>query len=247
MNDARARIVFVEDDAAVRRFVVMALEPLEVELVECANVAQALDALSAAPARVVMTDLMMPGDSGFSLLTHLTETPALLGEARIVVFSAITDQATRRRLEQFNVWRILPKPTSLAALEECIGDALTANGTQSATQPPLEAVDIHADEADAVARHFGGNAKLYDSFKQTCLDQFPFDAQAGDEACRAADGQALRRVTHSLKSVLTLLGYPELSAQAAAIEQSSSHGELSAAILAWPHLRDKIMLLRRPR
>lgn len=233
----RPRVVFVEDDASVRRFVGMALEDLDIDLVECSCAAQALQALAGGGVRLILTDLMMPGESGLELLDRLSRDPSLRGEARIAVFSAVADQAVRDQLERLVVWRILPKPASLAALEACVRDALA--DADAASPPPLAAAEAQVtDESDAIARHFEGNAALYTAFKRACCAQFPLDARAGDEACVAGDAESLRRIAHSLKTVLHSLGHPALGVLAQEVEQRAAGGELAAAARQWIPLRD---------
>ena len=70
----RPRVLFVDDDASIRQLVELSLEELDIDLVICSSVAQARQALRQRPARLVITDLMMPVESGFDLLQELAET-----------------------------------------------------------------------------------------------------------------------------------------------------------------------------
>ena len=104
---APARVVLVDDDASIRRLVALALEDLPVELVACADAAQARQALRDAPAALLLTDLMMPGESGMALLQLLAADPGLRGPAQLAVFSAGVDEATQAALDALGVWRVL--------------------------------------------------------------------------------------------------------------------------------------------
>lgn len=55
------RVLLVEDDASIARFVELALEELPIELVTCTNVGDAMQALQARHTRLIITDLMLPG------------------------------------------------------------------------------------------------------------------------------------------------------------------------------------------
>lgn len=44
-------------------------------LVEAEGVPQAREAVAGAPFQLIITDLMMPGETGFDLLQHLAEHP----------------------------------------------------------------------------------------------------------------------------------------------------------------------------
>lgn len=347
---ARPRVILVEDDASVQRFVALALEDLPIDLVACDSVAAALAALAQAPACLVLTDLMLPGEPGQALVERLARDPALRGSARVAVFSAGLTPAVRDRLAGWDVWRLLSKPVSLAELEACVLDALKdgplgdgALGTgarsdgapaggapvpprpapsQPADQPattrgpcpqgergmPNEAVprpddprsagtagtdppaspapsstasgtdhhhnrrpgrdpdcpsdcpsdrpsDCSSDSAGTAAQgwaaaqshaiqvHFGGDAALYRAFRASCLPQFRRDAAAGDAALRAGDAAALRRLAHSLKSVLASLGEAPPSALAAHLEQAGAAGDLPACTAGWPPLRQALLHL----
>ncbi|KAB0584742.1 response regulator [Ideonella dechloratans] len=85
MNEPR--VLLVEDDAAIRQFVTLALEDLPVALHACATVDQALSVLREGPVSLVLTDLHLVGDSGLRLLERLAADPALRGSARLAVFS----------------------------------------------------------------------------------------------------------------------------------------------------------------
>lgn len=269
---SRPRVLLVEDDASIRRFVEMVVEDLPVSLVGCDTVAEAVRTLRAAPVALVITDLMLPGESGLGLLQRLADEPALAGRARVAVFSAGLNPAMRERLAAFSVWRFLSKPASVEALRACVIDALGAAidaagpeaglpgwREESAASQTVGAVPAgvapaagqgNPDEPDggpalhaaadavAIARHFGGNAPLFQAFKASCLAQFPLDVSAGDAACALRDAQSLRRVAHSLKSVLLSLGQDEASELARRLEDEAALGTSPQALSLWHRLRN---------
>lgn len=280
----RPKVLLVEDDASIRRFVELVVEDLPVSLVGCDTVAEAVRTLRAAPVALVITDLMLPGESGLGLLQRLADEPALAGGARVAVFSAGLNPAMRERLAAFAVWRFLSKPASVEALRACVVDALDAASAAADPAPsppgrrdesdasqavgavpageapaaaqsnPDESIEPHARPAlqaaaDAVAitRHFGGNAPLFHAFKASCLAQFPLDVSAGDAACSQRDAQSLRRVAHSLKSVLLSLGQDDASDLAKTLEDAAAGGAWAPALALWQGLRLQLTgLLKGP-
>jgi len=238
---ARPRVLLVEDDASLQRFVALALEELNIELLLCSGVDAALALLAQQGVQLILTDLMMPGRSGFELIEELTARPALRGEARLVVFSAGLTPPVRQRLESQQVWRLLSKPCSVAELEACISDGVGL-GTYGVAEPPVD------PDSSAIAQHFGGNAALYQAFRASCLQQFAADLTAGDLACAQTDSPALRRLAHSLKSVLLTLGHAEASARAGRLEDLAEHlsqaRDWPAARLQWQGLREAMAQLR---
>lgn len=241
----RPRVLLVDDDASIRRFAELALEDLEIALTCVGSVAEALAELRAhGPAALVLTDLMMPAESGFDLIRTLEATPALRGTARIVVFSAGAEGGSET-LAGRDVWRRLGKPVSVAALQACVREAVAGgaqpggrHGAESGTDAPLT-----PDESRAIEQHFGGERALYLAFRATCLPQFARDAQAGEQAHDGGDLAALRLLAHSLKSVLATLGHDALASIARELERACAAGGRDGARRLWPPLRHGLVEL----
>lgn len=224
------RVLLVEDDASIRRFVQLALEDEPITLLQADTVAAGMAALQAeGPFKLVLTDLMLPDGSGQQLLQALQAQPALRAGARVAVFSAGLSADTRQRLDGLGVDEVIAKPASVVQLLQCVQRALSAP-TQAA--PAVDA-DPHAQ---AVERYFAGNRPLYDSYRDSCLRQFALDRQVGDAALQAADWPALRRLAHSLKSVLQTLGHDADSSTARQLETDAADGRADAARAGWQAL-----------
>jgi CheY-like chemotaxis protein len=250
---SKPRVLLLEDDASLRRFVRMALEELPLELLECDSVACALQILQEAQVQLIFTDLMLAGESGQGFLQRLKANPTLQGSAKVVVVSAGLSPIVRKQLETYPVWRVLEKPVSVMALERCVREVLfgwRAEGavtgeeleTECSVQDPLDRSlpTLTADESRAVALYFEGDAELFVAYRTTCLGQLPTDVREADIACRDADSQALMRVAHSLKTVLETLGYSDLSLQARKLEGLTLAEELQQATVHWAELRTRI-------
>jgi len=236
------RVLLVDDDPVLRRFVALALEDMDhIELVQCDAVAPALVLLAKESFRLILTDLMMPGQPGFDLLARLKDTPALRGPARVAVLSAGLTPAVREQLAGLDVWRLLSKPVSVSTLVACVNDAL--QGGDAAMAPdgdPLSQWRRGGDRAHAIQEYFEGNEELFDAYRSACIAQFPHDISQGDAASAAGELQTLRRVAHSLKSVLLTLGYPIVSAQARTLEETSHAGMRELARDQWAGLRSAV-------
>ncbi|MDC6170453.1 response regulator [Paucibacter sp. XJ19-41] len=226
----------------MQRFVSLALEDLGVELLTLPTVDAGLAELGHAAVELILTDLMLPGRSGFELIDALAANPTLRGTAKLVVFSAGLNPQTRQRLERPEVWRLLSKPCSLADLQACVRDALALRGEQRCE--PTAAPQDEPETARAIADYFDGNETLYRSFRASCLQQFRADLVEGDRALAASDAQALRRLAHSLKSVLLTLGHPGSAALARALEDSSHAADWAVAMPQWHELREQLQALR---
>ncbi|WP_164963469.1 response regulator [Rubrivivax sp. JA1026] len=224
------RVLLVEDDPSIRRFVQIALEELPLHLVEAATLAEARAALSREPVRLVICDLMLPDGNGVDLLHELAATgPA---RPRLVAFSAGISAERRHELEALGVDEVLSKPVPLDELESCARRALH----DPAAPPPVPA-------PGAVAQFFAGDAVLYEAYRASCLPQFLRDVRQGDAALDAGDLAALRRLAHSLKSVLLTLGYAADAERAAALDRASAAGDAAAARDGWALLRGALLAI----
>lgn len=235
------RVLLLEDDPAVRLFVQMALEPLSVDLLPCATLAQARQALADPAVRLVLTDLTLPDGSGLDLLHWMQNRALPPGMAcRTVVLSGGIGPAMERKLGALQVWRVLHKPVSVGDLMACVSDALAADAQEvpAARQAP---------SSDPVTEYFGGNRPLYDAYRSACLAQFPQDLADGDLAAKTGDGHALQRVAHNLKSVLTMLGEASAARQARSAEELAASGAPEPMHQGWRQLRGLVQGLLNAR
>lgn len=237
---ALPRVLLLEDDPAVRRFVALALEPLPLQLLPCGTLTEARALLEHTPVQLVLMDLTLPDGSGQELLPSL-HTPDNAA-CRIVVFSGgVDDAALRRQLQSQGAWRVLAKPVGVGLLFDTVREAL--QGTLQADPLAADLPTAPAPEAqpqDPVMAFFGGDHGLYQAYLASCLAQFGNDLAQGDAAARAHDAPALQRVAHSLKSVLTMLGQPHAAQEAREIEAHAAAGATEAMRNGWQRLRQQL-------
>lgn len=216
-----ARLLLIEDDASIARFVEIALDGLPdhdaaapaIELTVVPTLRDARAALAAGGWHLVISDLMLPDGSAESLLADGLALGR--GAPPWVVFSAGVQEERRATLTERGVARVLRKPVPLMELLDTIAGLLRPSPATAAAPSPPPAVD-------PVQQHFGGDRALFESFRSGCLVRFADDLAQGQAAVDAGDAQALRRVAHGLKAVLELIGEPSLSAQARALENATA-------------------------
>lgn len=241
-----SRVLLLEDDASIRRFVGMALAELPIELVEARSIAEAWEQLGRQDVDLFISDLMLPDGNAMDMFHALREQPRA-GAMRVVIFSAGVSAATREVAAELGVFRVLDKPVPYLDLVACVEQAL------GAVHPPPEQVEVLAHSLPATQRqraiddHFGGQAALFDEFLGSCLAQLPADIEAGDQACATHDAGALRRVAHNLKSVLQLIGSADGHAMARRLEHAAAEGQAFPAMTSdWGHIRAHVQSLCRP-
>lgn len=212
------RVLLVDDDASIRALVALALEDQPLALQEVDGVPAALRALEAGPVQLVITDLMMPGQSGFDLLATLQARPDLRAGAKLAAFSAGVGEGWEARLQALGVQRVFAKPMAVQALVAGVRELLGAPAEPAPAPSPAAPPD------DA----FAGDAALRRAFVASWLQQWPQDLAEGQRACAARDAAWLRRVAHNLKGSLRLLG------EAAEADQAWQLERACAASPAWP-------------
>lgn len=241
---APRRVLLLEDDPSICRFVDMALTGLPIELVEAMSIAQAREQLAQQEFDLFISDLMLPDGNAMEMFRTLrADRPG--STMRIVVFSAGVSAAARELAAELGVFRVLDKPVPYRELVACVEQAL---GT--AEPLPVEPAVALAHSLPATQRqraiddHFGGQAALFDEFFASCLAQLPADIEAGDGACAAHDTGTLRRVAHNLKSVLQLIGSAEGHAMARELEHAAAQGQPFQALATdWGRLRAHVTSL----
>lgn len=217
------RLLLIEDDASIARFVEIALDGLPdhdaalppVQLTVATSLRDARAALAAGGWQLVISDLMLPDGSAESLLAD--GLALARGAPKWVVFSAGVQEERRATLAARGVAALLRKPVPLQELLDTVAGLL--RDLPAAVAPAAAAAPAVVDPVQA---HFGGDRALFQSFRDDCLARFADDLAQGQAAVDAGDAAALRRVAHGLKAVLTLIGEPELSTLARALEDATA-------------------------
>lgn len=213
------RILLLEDDALIRRFITLALGELPLRMIHATSIAEASRLLRSQDVDLFISDLMLPDGNAMDLFRVLRGDERHLG-LRIVILSAGVTAEARALASGLDVFRVLDKPVSCADLVACVQRAIDGPG-EGAVAPPDVAPRISATQRErAIEDHFGGRSSLFDEFFASCVTQLPGDLRAGDAACAGRDAGALRRVAHNLKSVLQLMGSMPGHVMARQLEQA---------------------------
>jgi len=94
-----ATVFVIEDDEAVRRTLVDMLELNGIRTVAVANGTEGYAAAKQAPPSLIITDIAMPGMTGFELLAEFRRDEALRNIPVIVISAAVERAATRRGMD----------------------------------------------------------------------------------------------------------------------------------------------------
>ena len=119
---AAVRVLVVDDDAAIRQFIQIALEGSGYEVATAEDGQEALAAVRAAPPRVILLDMRMPIMDGWAFTRAYRETPP--PHAPIVVLTAARDAG--EYASDVNADAFLAKPFNLRELLGLVGRLVRA-------------------------------------------------------------------------------------------------------------------------
>lgn len=132
----RAKILVVDDDAAIRLVVTEALRREGHEVRTAATVAEQVSMLEIFVPDVLITDVMLPDGNGLDLVPSiLKKRPDL----PVIVLSAQNTLTTAVRATEQGAFEYLPKPFDLDELCRAVRDGLARSGQTSELAPPEEA------------------------------------------------------------------------------------------------------------
>lgn len=137
-----ARILVVDDEAAIRAVIAAVLEEEGHTISHARDGAEALAAVEASVPDLIVLDLAMPGMDGWRLLEEL-HNRGLRKRTRVVIVSAHYDPTTASQTSYRRVGHFLAKPFEPDALVAMVDDALVVE--------PEELYD-RLDRSESLAR-----------------------------------------------------------------------------------------------
>ena len=147
MSDSRARVLIVDDEGAIRRFLRASLAAHGYSVHEASSGEEALQVVPAVRPDIVLLDLALPGIGGTEVIRCLrewTETP-------ILVVSVDGDEAAKIAALDAGADDYLTKPFGLGELLARIR-ALLRRVTQPAGEPLFVSGDLSVDLAQRMVR-----------------------------------------------------------------------------------------------
>ncbi|MBL0125516.1 MAG: response regulator [Betaproteobacteria bacterium] len=114
------RALVVDDDETVTDHVTQMLHRLNFDVEQSFDGLDALRRCQSARYDIVLCDVRMPRLSGLSLLTNLGQTPN--ADTRIVMISALDDDALRKQALASGAVAYLVKPLTEDMLRDALGD-----------------------------------------------------------------------------------------------------------------------------
>ena len=107
--DSRKRVLLVEDDRSLRRYLEVVLRRAGFEVVSAVDGLEAMRVLLSSPVDVIITDAMMPNLNGHELVRFIRTAPSL-SRLPVILLSAMEDKESRDPTHKADVY--LSKPVA---------------------------------------------------------------------------------------------------------------------------------------
>jgi DNA-binding NtrC family response regulator len=153
----RGRVLVVDDERGVRESLRMLLAD-ECEVAEATSVEEGLAAFASAPPDVVLLDLVMPGRSGFELLSELSRTP---DPPPIVVLTATRNVATAVEAMKRGAADYVTKPFEVEALRIKVRQLLA----RRALEREVERLRARVEEGERLGGLLGRSQAMHEVFR----------------------------------------------------------------------------------
>jgi two-component system CAI-1 autoinducer sensor kinase/phosphatase CqsS len=198
-------ILIAEDEPAVRAVLRRALEMQGCVVHEAEDGRKAAEIARGAAIDLVITDLWMPGMNGVELIEALSSMEC---PAEVIVLSAHIASATTEKLRRLGVFRILKKPTGIAALLEVVQAGLSSDRRGRLADEFAEGHNSGAGDGPTLVLIADDDAEVR-GLLGTIL------ASAGYRVEEARDGEEAveKALAHDVGIVLTDLNMPRMNGQ----------------------------------
>jgi CheY-like chemotaxis protein len=210
----------VDPDPVARRQVSGLLSVGGWQVHEAATADEALAAGSALRPDLVVTDAVLPGDSGPRLLGRLRRAGST---ARFLVVTAAPTAAVRAECATAGAMGCLAKPIDARLLLDLVERRGTAPAADAGAVPLIDADDLH--DADLDAELMERLQDMYDSALPGRLTAIASSVRQGDPGAVAAAAQTLAGTSGQL-------GHPEVAGICQAIAADARRGILAHHLVA---------------
>jgi two-component system nitrogen regulation response regulator GlnG len=157
MTSRPLEVWVVDDDQSVRWVLEKALKQADMETRSFERAEHLLEALSGGPPDVLITDVRMPGMSGFALLERLQST---CPDLPIIVITAHSDLENAVAAYKGGAFEYLPKPFDIDEAVELVRKAARLNGGPGAAETPVSSMASMIGQAPAMQEVFRSIGRL---------------------------------------------------------------------------------------
>lgn len=152
VGQRKSRILVVDDEAVVLRFLRRALERKEYDVDTASDAERASRMLDTTEYDLVLSDINLPGESGIDLLTHCRDCHPT---AEVILITGNPDLEDAVRTVRDGAYDYLAKPIELDKLYERVGSALSRRENYTQRLLKTWSVDEQAPAGFRVIRSLG--------------------------------------------------------------------------------------------
>lgn len=157
MNQQITRVLIVDDEPPIRKFLRTSLSSQSYQVLEASDGAEAFEAIGRNPVDVVVLDLGLPNMHGFDVIQRLREAGS---HVPIIVLSSRTDEAGKVKALDLGADDYVTKPFGLDELLARIRTALRHRLQQEGAVPEFKSGDLRMDLVRRVVTVRGAEVKL---------------------------------------------------------------------------------------
>jgi twitching motility two-component system response regulator PilH len=113
LNEAEAKrkptVYFIDDSATMREVIKIAFRRENINVITCADAASALAQFDENPPDVVITDVIMPDQDGYSVCSQIKQSPEL-GKTPVILMSGVVNKSVADRAVAVQADELVRKP-----------------------------------------------------------------------------------------------------------------------------------------
>src|SRR5271169_811721 len=135
-------VYFIDDSATMREVIKIAFRRENIHVITCADAASALNQFDQHPPDVVITDVIMPDQDGYSVCSQIKQNPQF-GKTPVILMSGVVNKSVADRAVAVQVDELVRKPFQPQELIGRVRNLLNASkaAEQQHVEHPAPALD----------------------------------------------------------------------------------------------------------
>jgi CheY-like chemotaxis protein len=205
----------VDDEAEARRRVAGLLRLGGWHVLEANGAAPALRRAGLVQPDLVVTDVVMPGTDGLTMLRRMRQAGS---RARFLVVTNDPTDDVRAQAAAAGAMACLRKPIDARLLTDFLRSRTTGPAAQGDLSPIHDPEDLHDEDLDA---------ELMDRLQEMYVNALPERLAAIARSTRSGDTTAVVTAAHTLAGTSGQLGHPEVASVCRAIAADARRGVMA--------------------
>jgi CheY-like chemotaxis protein len=137
-------VYFIDDSATMREVIKIAFRRENINVITCADAASALAQFEQHHPDVVITDVIMPDQDGYSVCSQIKQNPQF-GKTPVILMSGVVNKTVADRAVAVQADELVRKPFQpqelIARVRNLLSASIAPEASQPEHQPPANALD----------------------------------------------------------------------------------------------------------